>query len=224
MGSSAYEKHYLFRDSEDCCNRFFPTVSDCPYEDHTTATQTGYYWETYHDDISNLEDMPVQYNHTYYPDINANTCVNGTDYPSWMASDVDYKRLYLFKTIKGCCNHWFQAYVDGCEKAVIQGVYEFMEPCPTNRVSRELSLLLLVHLDDINFTHRFPFYSLIAIIIQQLQLMSLRITWENGIQIPGHIHAGTMERHPVGCYGDHMLNGTSSIQESNVVQHLDFAE
>ena len=133
MGSSAYEKHYLFRDSEDCCNRFFPTVSDCPYEDHTTATQTGYYWETYHDDISNLEDMPVQYNHTYYPDINANTCVNGTDYPSWMASDVDYKRLYLFKTIKGCCNHWFQAYGDGCEKAVIQGVYEFMEPCPTNR-------------------------------------------------------------------------------------------
>ena len=64
----------------------------------------------------------------------------------------------------------------------------------------------------------------IAIIIQQLQLMSLRITWENGIQIPGHIHAGTMEKRQVGCYGDRMLNGTSSIQENNVVQHLDFAE
>ena len=69
-----------------------------------------------------------------------------------------------------------------------------------------------------------PRTGLTAIIIQQLQLMSLRITWENGIQIPSHIHAGTMERHPVGCYGDRMLNGTSSIQENNVVQHLDFAE
>lgn len=104
MGSSAYEKHYLFRDGEDCCSKFFPTASNCPAEHDT---QYDYFWTTYEDNISNLDDMPVKFNHTFYPDLNANTCVNGTDFPDWMASDVDYKRLYLFKDLEGCCTRKF---------------------------------------------------------------------------------------------------------------------
>ena len=104
MGSSAYEKHYLFRDGEDCCSKFFPTSSNCP-ADHDT--QYDYFWTTYEDNISNLDDMPVKFNHTFYPDLNANTCVNGTDYPDWMSSDVDYIRLYLFKNLEGCCKRKF---------------------------------------------------------------------------------------------------------------------
>lgn len=129
MGSSAYEKHYLFRDGNDCCSRFFPTVSNCPFED---TPQNDYYWTSYQENLDNQEEMPVIYNHTYYPDINLYQCVNGTDYPSWMGSDTDYKRLYLFKTLEGCCDHWF-ASQSGCMKNAIQGVYEFMQPCPTNR-------------------------------------------------------------------------------------------
>ena len=104
MGSSAYEKHYLFRDGEDCCSKFFPTASNCPAEHDT---QYDYFWTTYEDNISNLDDMPVKFNHTFYPDLNANTCVNGTDYPDWMSSDVDYIRLYLFKNLEGCCRRKF---------------------------------------------------------------------------------------------------------------------
>ena len=33
---------------------------------------------------------------------------------------------------------------------------------PKRGVSRELSLLLLVHLDDMNFTHRFPYRELLC--------------------------------------------------------------
>ena len=39
--------------------------------------QIDYFWTTYEDNIDNLDDMPVRYNHTFYPDINAGTCVNG---------------------------------------------------------------------------------------------------------------------------------------------------
>ena len=129
MGSSAYEKHYLFKDGDDCCSRFFPSVSNCPFED---TPQNDYYWTSYQENLGNQEEMPVIYNHTYYPDINHYQCVNGTDYPSWMGSDIDYKRLYLFSTLEGCCDHWF-ASQSGCMNNVIQGVYEFMDPCPTNR-------------------------------------------------------------------------------------------
>ena len=69
----------------------------------------------------------------YYPDLNAGTCVNGTDFPEWMASDVDFKRMYLFKTLGGCCKQWFTDFdLDGCIANVIQGEYA-VEPCPTNR-------------------------------------------------------------------------------------------
>jgi hypothetical protein len=130
MGFNNYEKHYLFRTGQECCEKFFPKVSGCPYE---VETQTDYYWTSYQDNIHNLDDMPVKYNHTYYPDINAGTCVNGTDYPPWMASDVDFKRLYLFKNLEGCCEMWFTAFdLEGCVNNVIQGVYE-VEPCSTNR-------------------------------------------------------------------------------------------
>jgi len=130
MGVSGYEKHYLFREGHECCSKYFPTVSNCPYE-HTL--QNGYYWTSYQDNIFNLDDMPIAYNHTYYPDLHASTCVNGTDYPAWMATDVDFKRLYLFKTLDGCCKHWFTAWdLDGCKNNVIQGMYD-VKPCPENR-------------------------------------------------------------------------------------------
>lgn len=55
-----------------------------------------------------------------------------TDYPTWMASDVDFKRLYLFKKPEGCCNKWFVTAVDACVNSIIQGKYDIL-PCPTNR-------------------------------------------------------------------------------------------
>jgi len=129
-GHSGYEKHYLSRIGDECCSKFFPTVGNCPQE-HTQ--QLDYHWTPYEDNIYNLDDMPITYNHTYYPDLNAGTCVNGTDYDKWMASDVDFIRLYLFKKLKGCCTHWFTSFdLDGCMNNVIQGVYD-IEPCPTNR-------------------------------------------------------------------------------------------
>ncbi len=74
MGYNAYEKHYLFRIGIECCSKYFPNVANCPFEDDP---DTGYYWESYQDDTSNLEDSPIKYNHTYYPDLNSGTCVNG---------------------------------------------------------------------------------------------------------------------------------------------------
>ena len=68
--------------------------------------------------------------------MNSGTCVNGTDYPDWMASDRDFVRLYLFKTLRGCCKAWFTDHdTDGCEDNVIQGLYA-VDPCATNRPDR----------------------------------------------------------------------------------------
>lgn len=130
MGYNSYEKHYLFRTGKECCSKYFPGAPDCPYEDET---QLDYYWTNYQENKHNLDDMPVKYNHTYYPDLNAGTCINGTDYPPWMSSDKDFKRLYLFKNLDGCCRQWFTSYdLEGCVNNVIQGAYE-VEPCSTNR-------------------------------------------------------------------------------------------
>lgn len=130
MGISGYEKHYLFRTGDGCCSKYFPTVSNCPYEN---TIQNDYFWTSYENNIYNLDDMPVIYNHTYYPDLNSGTCVNGTDYPAWMSSDVDFRRLYLFKQLEGCCKQWFISWdVDGCVNSVIQGKYDEV-PCPENR-------------------------------------------------------------------------------------------
>mmetsp|Transcript_9679 Transcript_9679/g.23656 ORF Transcript_9679/g.23656 Transcript_9679/m.23656 type:complete len:98 (+) Transcript_9679:1956-2249(+) len=74
MGINGYEKHYLYRSGEECCSKYFPDVGNCPLEHEK---QHGYYWTTYEDNIPNRDDMPVKYNHTYYPDINSGTCVNG---------------------------------------------------------------------------------------------------------------------------------------------------
>jgi hypothetical protein len=134
MGINAYEKHYLFRDGQDCCKKFFPNVGGCPMETAATNTQMDYYWTTYEDNIDNLDDMPVKYNHTFYPDVFAGNCINGTDYPEWMGSDVDYKRLYLFKTNEGCCTQWFTTFdLQGCLNGLVQGVYVDQLPCHLNR-------------------------------------------------------------------------------------------
>lgn len=132
MGINGYEKHYLFTEANDCCSRFFAGVGGCPLQNSVTD-QAGYYWETYHDNLENHIAMPEVYNHTYYADLNARTCVNGTDYPEWMGSDDEFKRLYLFKDLEGCCKQWFSATeFSYCQAHVIQGIYE-IEPCPTNR-------------------------------------------------------------------------------------------
>jgi len=131
FGSSGYEKFYLFEDADLCCSRYFANSgSTCPFENNK---QTDYYWTTYEDNIDNLVDMPVRYNHTYYPDLFGKTCVNGTDYPSYMASDKDFLRYYIFKTLEGCCKEWFTTVgLDSCKNDVIQGVYN-VTPCPINR-------------------------------------------------------------------------------------------
>ena len=136
MGYNSYEKHYLFRpeDADLCCDKFFPNVGNCPYVRHTDpgAIKTGYYWESYQEDQANDEKMPLVYNHTYWPDIHGQTCVNGTDYPDWMASDVDYKRMYLFGRLDGCCKEWFADWgLQDCMDNVRQGFYHY-DPCATN--------------------------------------------------------------------------------------------
>lgn len=78
MGQEGYSRWYLFLDPDECCNTYFPLSSNCPFE---TTPQTGYYWETYHEDQRNDAIQSPFYNHTFYPDLAAGTCINGTDYP-----------------------------------------------------------------------------------------------------------------------------------------------
>ena len=121
MGQDGFEKWYLFTSGKECCTRYFPSAVNCPYEN---TVQTGYYWESYQENRPNSEALPIIYNHTYYPDLNANTCINGTDYPSWMAEDDIYKRLYLYKEPEGCCMFWFgHDAVTNCVANVIQSTY-----------------------------------------------------------------------------------------------------
>ena len=146
MGVNGYEKSYLFSpdDGELCCQRFFAKENTaCPY---TKADQDGYYWETYFEDQINSVPMPVVYNHTYYPDLNAGTCVNGTDYPEWMARDDNFKRVYLFKEPEGCCKNWFASNnYDSCLVSIIQVLNDFASQTTQRRnnfsfVSLSLSL------------------------------------------------------------------------------------
>jgi len=76
MGDISFEKHYLFRQGSECCTKYFPTASNCPYEDATQG-QSGYYWTSYQDSDVNSAPTPIKYNHTFYPDLAASACVNG---------------------------------------------------------------------------------------------------------------------------------------------------
>ena len=50
-----------------------------------------------------------------------------------MASDDEFKRLYLFGTAKGCCMQWFLDWgAEECEQSIVQGHYD-VQPCPENR-------------------------------------------------------------------------------------------
>ncbi|EJK48070.1 hypothetical protein THAOC_33163 [Thalassiosira oceanica] len=131
MGINGYEKHYLFLDGDDCCDRFFKGSGvACPFE-HTY--DPGYYWESYQNDFYNDSPMPIIYNHTFYPLIESGTCINGTDYPEWMGLDDDFSRMYLFKTLDGCCNKWFTDWgFQECKDHVVQGHYN-KTYCPENR-------------------------------------------------------------------------------------------
>jgi len=112
MGDYGYEKHYLFVEGHECCNRYFPTSSNCPYE---TEAQHGYYWESYYERLPNSAPLPTIVNETYYPDLGSDTCIKGEDYPDWMIKDDVYKRLYLYKEKEGCCEFWFgHASLDDC--------------------------------------------------------------------------------------------------------------
>jgi len=126
MGSMGYEKWYLFTKGEHCCQKYFPAVTNCPYEDETQFQDGyGYYWESYQDNLPHGEAYPTIYNHTYYPNMHAGTCVNGTDYPDWMAQDRDFIRLYLYNNDpEGCCKYWFGDYeVESCVNNIIQSTY-----------------------------------------------------------------------------------------------------
>jgi len=132
MGINGYEKTYLFTsgDGDACCQKFFANLGTaCPYENEP---QTGYYWTSYFEDKDNAAAMPTVYNHTYYPDINLGTCINGTDFPDWMRSDTDFERMYLFKSAEGCCNEWFNTGLRSCMAKIVQGFYDYV-PCPENR-------------------------------------------------------------------------------------------
>lgn len=132
MGINGYERHYLFRDGADCCDRYFKgAAGPCPSE---FLYDPGYYWEKYENDRYNTGQFPTVYNHTYYPQMEAGTCVNGTDFPDWMNSDTEFRQRYIFKDLEGCCTEWFTAYgVNTCVNNVIQGLYEANVPCAENR-------------------------------------------------------------------------------------------
>jgi hypothetical protein len=125
MGQEGYSRWYLFIDPKECCDTYFSSSSnECPYE---KTPQTGYYWEVYHEHQRNdALDIPIFYNHTYYPDLATGTCINGTDYPSWMTKTEDYKRMYLFHEPHDCCEYWFGQYGEnsGCVASVVQSSYE----------------------------------------------------------------------------------------------------
>ena len=90
MGINGYERHYLFRDGADCCDRYFKgSAGPCPSE---FLYDPGYYWEKYENDRYNDGQFPTVYNHTYYPQMEAGTCVNGTDFPDWMNSDTEFRQ------------------------------------------------------------------------------------------------------------------------------------
>ncbi|EJK59933.1 hypothetical protein THAOC_19791, partial [Thalassiosira oceanica] len=63
MGINGYEKHYLFLDDDECCNKFFKdSGTACPFEN---TDQNGYYWTAYEDNLPNDSPMPIIYNHTF---------------------------------------------------------------------------------------------------------------------------------------------------------------
>ncbi|KAL3782622.1 hypothetical protein HJC23_000004 [Cyclotella cryptica] len=122
MAQDGYARWYLFRGGAECCSKYFPQASNCPYE---TTPQDGYYWESYQPNQPNDAILPPIYNHTFYPDLEANTCVNGTDYPSWMIANDEFKRLYIFHEPQGCCEFWFgeSGPTSRCVGNIIQSVY-----------------------------------------------------------------------------------------------------
>lgn len=122
MAQEGYSKWYLFRDGKECCSKYFRQASNCPYE---STPQSGYYWESYQTKQPIDVVLPVIYNHTFYPDLVASACVNGTDYPSWMISNENFKRLYLFHEPQGCCEFWFgeKGPNSKCVGNIIQSTY-----------------------------------------------------------------------------------------------------
>ena len=132
MGEGGFEKWYLFTVGNECCSKYFPTASNCPFED---MVQTGYYWESYQENRPNSEVLAEIPLGTYYPDLSANTCVLGEDYPLWMAEDDVYKRLYLYHDADGCCSFWFGSASDCAANIIVS--------TPTNSTPVDEAALLL---------------------------------------------------------------------------------
>jgi insulin receptor substrate 1 len=104
MGDEGYAPHYLFSTPAGCCDKYYPGRTDCPAE---TTPQTGYFWESYAQKLPiDVPDPPQEPETVFYPDQASKTCINGYDYPSWMAAE-GYSRLYIFDTAEGCCNYWY---------------------------------------------------------------------------------------------------------------------
>jgi hypothetical protein len=135
MGQEGYTRWYLFIDPQECCSKYFPASQRCPYE---INPQSGYYWESNNSDNANgAADTRPYYNHTYYPNMQLGTCINGTDYPSWMIETEEFKRLYIFNEPQGCCEFWFGDFGEssGCVSNVVQGDYDASITVSTNRTA-----------------------------------------------------------------------------------------
>ena len=136
MGINGYERSYLFTEAETCCDRYFKgaAAGSCPFE-NPLVYDHGYYWEKYQNNDHNHDPLPIVNNFTFYPQMEAGTCVNGTDFPEWMNSDTAFRQQYIFKNdLEGCCREWFSAYgVSNCVSKVIQGLYDPYVPCAENR-------------------------------------------------------------------------------------------
>ena len=138
MGQEGFTREYLFIDPQECCSKFFPAAQRCPYE---INPQSGYYWESNTpDNFSSIAGSIAgtrYYNQTYYPNMQSGTCINGTDYPSWMTETEDFKRLYIFHEPQGCCEFWFGDFGEnsGCVLNVIQGDYDPGTTLITNRTA-----------------------------------------------------------------------------------------
>lgn len=110
MGLEGYERWYLFINPSECCERFFPLASNCPYENDP---QTGYYWEIYQPDWPiGATDWPVFYNHSFYPDLQSGTCVNGTDYPAWSKFFIAIICIDILSIVHGSHFHIINLYIN----------------------------------------------------------------------------------------------------------------
>ena len=67
-----FDAHYLFDDPADCCEKWYPSRTDCP--DYAAATNPEAEDEPWHSN-------PYSMQHYYFPAFDRNSCGYGKDYP-----------------------------------------------------------------------------------------------------------------------------------------------